>query len=269
MKILLQAVLQAVAPVAKPQPAIGGGHAHLRRLLTQQRPDLHQRVQPTDIARRHRLGLLIGPGPLGAGVADHADVGHAALGRGAARALLTHPRGVQLHVGAAAALVVLVPGPDALGAEGLAGLEVLRQPAAGVFGGALDGGLAQTDARHLVQQVGALLEAIGHGASQRGDPLQTRRQVARRQARLLVEREQALAASPTQIIGTRVPYGADETGGGVRAVRVEFGRLLTVGAGHAGALVAVFFRARCCSRALAAILWASARIVNSLAPKRC
>src|SRR5579871_6728048 len=38
---------------------------------------------------------------------------------------------------------------------------------------------------------------------------------------------------------------------------------------YAGALVAIFFCARCCSIALAAILWASARSLNSLSPKRC
>src|SRR5512135_2040939 len=39
-------------------------------------------------------------------------------------------------------------------------------------------------------------------------------------------------------------------------------------AGHAGAVGAVFLRARCCSTALAAIAWARARILNSWSPKR-
>ena len=51
-------------------------------------------------------------------------------------------------------------------------------------------------------------------------------------------------------------------------MRVERGGLVAVRAGHADAFVAVCFRARCCSTALAAILCARARIVNSFWPKR-
>ena len=39
-------------------------------------------------------------------------------------------------------------------------------------------------------------------------------------------------------------------------MRVELSSLAAVGAGHAGSLVPIFFFARCCSIALAAILWA-------------
>ena len=77
--------------------------------------------------------------------------------------LLADPGGVQLDVGTAPAVVVLVPGPDDLGAERATGLHPRRQAGAGVLGGALDGGLAQADAPHLVDQVGALLEAVGDG----------------------------------------------------------------------------------------------------------
>ena len=56
-----------------------------------------------------------------------------------------------------------------------------------------------------------------------------------------------VAAAPAQVVGAAVADGADAAGGRVGAVGVELGGLAAVRAAHAGALVAVFFRARCCS----------------------
>ena len=73
-----------------------------------------------------------------------------------------------------------------------------------------------------------------------------------------------IAAAAAEVIGAGVAHRADEAGRSMGAMRVELGGLITVRAGHAGAFVSVFFCARCCSTALAAILWARARILNSL-----
>src|SRR5690606_27163446 len=78
---------------------------------------------------------------------------------------------------------------------------------------------------------------------------------------------QALAADAAEVVGAAVADRPEEAQRGSRAVRVELGRATAVGASHRGASVDVFSPARCCSTALAAILCAIARIVNSLAPK--
>src|SRR5207248_2791058 len=139
-------------------------------------------------------------------------------------------------------------------------------PSPGVLSGPLDGRLAEPHAGHLVEQLGPLLEAIGDRPGQGGDPLQGRGQAAGRQPHLAIEGEQARAAEAAEIIGAVVADRAHQAQGGVRAVGVELGRLAAVRTGHAGALVSVFFSSRRWI-ALAAILWARARILNSLSPK--
>src|SRR5262249_9338631 len=84
----------------------------------------------------------------------------------------------------------------------------------------------------------------------------------------LVEGEGPRAAAAAQVVGALVADGADEAQRGVAAVRMELGRLAAMRAGHAGPVVSVFFPASRRSRALAAVRWARARILNSLAPKR-
>src|SRR5262249_22709714 len=181
--------------------------------------------------------------------------------------LLPHPGGVQLDVGTGPAAVVLVPGPIDLGAKGPARLQVGREADTGVLGGPLDGGLAEAHARHFGHQLGTLLEAVGDGTRQGGDTLQSRAEIPGRQAGLPIEGEQALAAAAAQVVGALVGDGANEAGRRVRAVAVGLGRGVRGGTGYAGALVGVFFRARCCARALAAIVWARARSLNSVGPK--
>src|SRR5208337_928410 len=266
-EILPEPVFQPVATVGEPNPKVGAVHADMTGGRAEQRAEVFQGVQPREVTRLHRQWLLVRPRPLGAGVADHAHVGHPALGWATLFTLLPDAGGVELDVGAPSAVVVLVPGPIGLGAKGCAGLDGLRQALTGVFGGPFDGGLSEPDTGHLFEQIGALLEAVGDHPGQGGDPLQGRCQPPCRQPCRFIEGEDPLTTAPAQIVGARVADGTDEAQGGVGAVRVELGRLAAVWAGHAGALVSVFFCASRCSMALAATLWARARIRNSLSPK--
>src|SRR5512135_626582 len=76
------------------------------------------------------------------------------------------------------------------------------------------------------------------------------------------------SAVGSQVVSAAGADGTHEAVRGGPAVRGELGGLITMRAGHAGAVGAVFLRARCCSTALAAIAWARARILNSWSPKR-
>src|SRR5207248_8582179 len=87
-EVLAQAIFQSIAAVGEPDPAVGSIHTDVPGGHAEQRRELLQGVEPREVARRHRLGFLVGPRPLGAGVADHPDVGHATLGWPGSRALL-------------------------------------------------------------------------------------------------------------------------------------------------------------------------------------
>src|SRR5512143_801235 len=193
---------------------------------------------------------------------------HAALGGAAAGGLLSHPGGVQFHVRTSLPVIILVPGPVHLRAEDRAGGDGVGQTLTGVLGGPLHGRLGEPHAGHLVEQVGAPLEAVGDRPGQRGDPLQGRGQIAGRHAGVAVEGEQAFAPDPAEVVGATVVDGPHQAEGGMHAVRMELGGAPAVRARYRGTFVAVFFPARCRSIALAAILWAIARIWNSFGPKR-
>jgi len=75
-----------------------------------------------------------------------------------------------------------------------------------------------------------------------------------RQPGLVIEGELTLAASAAKIIGAVVADCAHQAEGCVCAVRVKLSRLAAVWTGHAGASVSVFFCARRCWIAFAAIL---------------
>ena len=77
-----------------------------------------------------------------------------------------------------------------------------------------------------------------------------------------------LPQTPAEVVGAAVADGPHEAEGGVRAVRVELGRPGRSAGRSPRRLRSRFFPARCCSTALAAILWAIARIWNSFCPKR-
>src|SRR6202041_2246664 len=113
----------------------GGGldHAHGTGRFAGQGTDRGKRVHSRDIPGLHGPTLLVRPRPLGAGVADHADISHAPLRGPSALSLLAHTRGVQLDIGTTPAAVVFVPRPHDRGPEGPAGLHVLRQSVAGIL----------------------------------------------------------------------------------------------------------------------------------------
>src|ERR1700682_841707 len=77
-----------------PDANLPGGSAKQRR-------EVLQGVQPREGAGLHRRRSLVRPQPLGAGIAHHPHVGHAALGGAAPLALLPHARGVEFDIGAA------------------------------------------------------------------------------------------------------------------------------------------------------------------------
>ncbi len=198
-------------------------------------------VQPREGTRLHRPGFLAGSEELRCRVADHPDVGHAALGGAAPFAWLSDAGGVEFDVGPFFPVIILVPGPVGLGAEGCAGFDGVGQALTGVLGGPLDSRLRDPCARHFFEEFGPFLEAVGDGPGQGGDSLQARGQVAGRQAGVAVEGEQALAADPAKVVSAAVADGPHETERGVPAVRVELGGPAAVRAGYSGAFVAVFF----------------------------
>ena len=65
--------------------------------------------------------------------------------------------------------------------------------------------------------------------------------MACRNAGLLIEGGQSLAATAAIVVGTLVGEGADEADDRAGAIDVVAGGLLAVRTGHAGAFVAVFF----------------------------
>ena len=234
---------------ARSMPTRPGGPA-------EQGGELLQRVQPREVAGPHRPGLLVGPGPLGAGVADHPHVGHAALGRAAPLALLPHAGGVQLDVGAAPA-----PRSPCARASPPAGRRSRRprRPRPGA------GRRPRWSARRSTPRAGRRPSPRAARPPSRScrrpprpgwrpapGPGSGRGSSAPRRGR----RGTGPCRSPAEVVGAAVADGPHEAEGGVRAVRVELGGPAAVRAGHAGPFVAVFFPARCRSTALAAILWA-------------
>src|SRR6202007_2779483 len=98
----------------------------------------------------------------------------------------------------------------------------------------------QVDAAHLLEQIGAALEGVGDAAGQGGQPLDGGGEMAGGDARLLVEGGQALAAAAAVVVGAPILQRPEETDDEAVAVSVIAGGLLAVGAGYAGAFVAVF-----------------------------
>jgi hypothetical protein len=83
MKVLPQPVYQAVAAVGQPGPVVGAVHTDVTHGRTELGGEVLQRVQPREVTRPHRPGLLISPGPPPAGVAVHSHVSHGAFDRAA------------------------------------------------------------------------------------------------------------------------------------------------------------------------------------------
>ena len=116
------------------------------------------------------------------------------------------------------------------------------QALAGIFRRALHGRFAQVQATGFRQGlVGGLREAVADLAQQADHPLGTGGQAMVVEAGLGVEGEQPQAAAAAVVVSPGAGDRAQEADGVEGTVAVEGGGLLTLGAGHTGADVAVFF----------------------------
>ena len=130
-----------------------------------------------------------GPRPFRDRVTHQTHVGHPSLSGGTPRSLLPHPRGISLHISTCTTLVILMPRPHHFRPKRPARLQIVRQPLASVLAGPLHRRLAQTNPRHLVEQVGPTLKTVGDRPGQGGHPLQPGREMPGREPGLLVEGE--------------------------------------------------------------------------------
>jgi hypothetical protein len=127
--------------------------------------------------------------------------------------------------------------------QGQAEEEPLRQQRGdalpGVLRGPLDGRFGQVNAGELLQSVSGGLEAVD-AAGAAGQLLDGWAEVARREARLLVERADAPAPAAAVIVGPSAADDAKEADQVAATLRVIGGSAVAAGAGHAGPLVAGF-----------------------------
>jgi hypothetical protein len=92
-----------------------------------------------------------------------------------------------------------------------------------------------------LEQIRPSLEARADRTGQCGQPFDGGGELAAGDAGLLVERGQALATGPAVVAGPPVVQQANEADDGTLAIDVIACRLLAMGTGYTGALVAVFF----------------------------
>lgn len=97
---------------------------------------------------------------------------------------------------------VAEPTPRLLLPEGSTRREHLRDPLAGGPGGPLHGRFAQADPGRFREQLGPLLEAVGHGSAQGREAFHGRGQAACGQSDAVVPGPGALATSPAVVIGS-------------------------------------------------------------------
>jgi hypothetical protein len=100
---------------------------------------------------------------------------------------------------------------------------------------------------------GGPLKTLGGGTGAADESLDSRTEAAVGQAVLLVEGKQAELATAAEVIGALIADRAGQSEDRTFAVAMKGSRLVALGAGYTGSCVAVFFSARACCWALAAM----------------